>query len=327
MLRRLLVPNLVVLSLAAAVLVAGSQLSLDRSRAHSARTAALPLLSRATLEGLVRIPANGMEFRARVAGLGSDGSGLILLHGHPQSSMLWQPLIAAAAARGHRVIAYDQRGYSPGARPEGIDAYRIDRMVEDLLGVADAAGLERFHLVGHDWGCVVGWLASSAHPERIRSFTGISIPHPGPMIQQLQGGLPFYIRVFNTPWLPELLFSFGGFRLLRQALPEDEAQREEVVGMLSEPGAHAAALNWYRAIPASLGSYSGASFEVTAPTLFIWGRREAWVNAERLAAQRALVRGPYQELEVDAGHWVMEEQTEAVVGRILAHLVASDAAP
>lgn len=327
MLRRFLVPNLVVVSLAAAVVVAGSLLSLDWSRAHRARTAALPLLAASGSEGLVRIPANGMEFRARVAGLGSDGSGLILLHGHPQSSAMWEPLIAAAAARGHRAIAFDQRGYSPGARPGGALAYPIDAMVGDLLAVADTAGFERFHLVGHDWGSVVGWLASVGHPQRIRSFTGISIPHPGPMIQQLQGGLPFYIRVFNTPWLPELLFSFGGFRLLRQTLPDDEAQREEVVAMLSEPGAHSATLNWYRAIPASLGSYAGASFDVHAPTLFVWGRREGWVTPERLEAQRALVRGPYHELEVDAGHWVMEEQTEAVVERVLAHVAASDATP
>lgn len=325
--RRILIAGFALVGLALAVLVGGSLLSLDWGRAHSARTEALPLLAASTTQGLVRIQANGLVFRARVAGLDSDGPGLVLLHGYPATSAMWEPLIAPAAAGGYRVVAFDQRGYSPAARPEGVESYRIDRMVEDAVAVADAAGFEDFHLVGHDWGCVVGWIAAVRHPERIRSWTGLSIPHPGPMIQQLQGGLPTYIRVFNTPWLPELLFSFNDFALLRRGLPENEAQRDEYVSMLREPGALTATLNWYRAIPSSLAGFTGESFEVQPPTLFVWGSREGWVNPDRLERQRALVRGPYHELEVDAGHWVMEEQTRTVVERTLDHLASADATP
>lgn len=325
--RRILIAGFALVVLALAVLVGGSLLSLDWGRAHGARTEALPLLAASTTQGLVRIQANGLVFRARVAGLDSDGPGLVLLHGYPATSAMWEPLIAPAAAAGYRVVAFDQRGYSPAARPEGVESYRIDRMVEDAVAVADAAGFEDFHLVGHDWGCVVGWIAAVRHPERIRSWTGLSIPHPGPMIQQLQGGLPTYIRVFNTPWLPELLFSFNDFALLRRGLPENEAQRDEYVSMLREPGALTATLNWYRAIPSSLAGFTGESFEVQPPTLFVWGSREGWVNPDRLERQRALVRGPYHELEVDAGHWVMEEQTRTVVERTLDHLAAADATP
>jgi len=325
MTRRILLAVLALVGLGVVVLVAGSLLSLDWGRAHSARTEALPLLSGSTSDALVRIEVNGLVFRARVAGLDSKGPGLVLLHGNPETSAMWEPLIAPAAARGYRVVAYDQRGYSPGARPEGVEAYRVDRTVGDVLAVADAAGFDDFHLVGHDWGCVVGWIVAVQHPERIRSWTGLSIPHPGPMIQQLQGGLPTYIRVFNTPFVPELLLSFNGFALLRRGLPENEALRDEYVAMLSEPGALTATLNWYRAIPSSLASFAGQSFDVEPPTLFLWGRREGWVNAERLERQRALVRGPYQELELDAGHWLMQEQTRTVVERVLGHLAAADA--
>jgi pimeloyl-ACP methyl ester carboxylesterase len=325
-LRRILVWGLAAAALGHAIAAAGSLLSLDWGRAHAARTAALPLLADAGGDGLVRIPAHGLEFRARVAGRGGGGPGLILLHGFPETSAMWEPLLAAAAARGYRVIAYDQRGYSPGARPAGVAAYRIEEAVADVLAVADAAGFADFHLVGHDWGCVVGWLAAVRHPARLRSWTGLSIPHPGPMIEQLRGGLPAYIRVFNTPWLPELAFSFGGFALLRRALPDDPALRDEVLAVLSEPGALSAALNWYRAIPAGLAGFPGGSFEVQPPTLFLWGRREGWVDGARLEAQRGLARGPYDELELDAGHWLIEEQPQVVVERVLAHLDAVDAA-
>ncbi len=327
MARRILIASLLVVGLGLGVIVAGSLLSLDWSRAHSARTASLPRLADSTSHGLVRIEANGLVFRARVAGLDSDGPGLVLLHGFPETSAMWERLIAAAAARSYRVIAFDQRGYSPGARPEGVDAYQVDAMLMDVLAVADAAGFEDFHLVGHDWGCVVGWIAAVRHPDRIRSWTGLSIPHPGPMIQQLQGDLPAYIEVFNTPWVPELLFSFGGFALLRRSLPEDEALRDEYVAVLAEPGALSATLNWYRAIPSSLAGFAGESFDVRPPTLFIWGSREGWVSGERLERQRALMQGTYHELEVDAGHWLMQEQRRAVVDRILEHLAAVDATP
>ena len=326
MLRRSLIALFALALLALAVLVAGSLLSLDWGRAHARRTEALPRLSQASPDGLVRIEAGGLAFRARVAGLGGAGPGLILLHGYPETSLMWEPLAAAAAGQGYRVIAFDQRGYSPGARPAGVAAYRLDETVGDVLAVADAAGFADFHLVGHDWGCVVGWITAVRHPGRLRSWTGLSIPHPGPMIEQLRGGLPTYIRVFNTPWLPELVFSFGNFALLRRALPESEALRDEVVAVLAEPGALTAALNWYRAIPSGLAGFAGESFEVQPPTLFLWGRREGWVNGARLEAQRALARGPYDELELDAGHWLIEEQTQAVVGRILAHLDAVEAA-
>jgi pimeloyl-ACP methyl ester carboxylesterase len=325
MARRILLAVVALFVAALLVLVAGSLLSLDWRRTHAARTAELPLLSDSAPDGLVRIAAGGLEFRARVAGLGGDGPGLILLHGFPATSAMWEPLSAAAASRGYRVVAFDQRGYSPGARPEGTGAYRLDETVGDVLAVADAARFADFHLVGHDWGCVVGWIAAARHPARLRSWTGLSIPHPGPMIAQLRGGLPTYIRVFNTPWLAELIFSFGNFALLRRGLPEGEA-RAEALAALAEPGALTAALNWYRAIPAGLASFSDESLDVEPPTLFLWGRREGWVNPARLEAQRALARGSYEELELDAGHWLLEEQPRAVIERVLAHLEASEAA-
>ena len=309
------------LAAAAAVLVAGSLLSLDWERQHAARTAALPLLSGAAADGLVRIEAGGMTFRARVAGLANPGPGLILLHGFPETSAMWTPLIAAAAAGGYRVVAFDQRGYSPGARPEGVEPYAVPELVGDVLAVADAVGFERFHLVGHDWGCVVGWSVAIQHPERVRSWTGLSIPHPGTLLADLRRDPPTYIKVFTTRWLPELVFTFNGLAFLRRGYEGMSAeQRDEYLAVFAEPGALTAALNWYRAITASLGSGDDVALPVERPTLFIWGTDEAWVTSDALERQRAFAAGPYDELELDAGHFLMQEQTQAVVEAILAHL-------
>lgn len=315
---------LVVLALGVAGALASAQLSLDRARAHTARTAALPQLTPSQVDGLVQIPANGMTFRARVAGLGNPGPPLILLHGFPQTSAMWEPLIGAAAAQGYRVLALDQRGYSPGARPEGADAYAVLELVADVIAVADAAGFERFHLVGHDWGCVVGWVTAIQHPERVLTWSGLSIPHPGTLLSDIARNPPTYIRVNTAPLVPETLLALGGMARLRgiyaRATP---AQRDEYLAVFSEPGALTAALDWYRAIGASLGSGDAASGPVSPPTLFVYGSREFWVNEDALVRQRKLVTGPYRELEVDAGHFVLEERPGEVVPAVLEQLAGA----
>jgi len=268
--KRLLLILGILLCVAAAIPVVGSLLSLDWDREHTARTAALPLSSSASADGLVRIQANGMTFRARVAGLSGSGPGLILLHGFPETSAMWVPLIETAVAAGYRVVAFDQRGYSPGARPEGIESCLVPELIGDVLAVADAVGFDRFHLVGHDWGCVVGWGVAIQNPERLHSWTGLSIPHPGTLLADLRRDPPTYIKVFTAPWVPEILLSFNGMTRLRDGYEGMTAeQREEYLAVFSEPGALTATLSWYRAITAGFDRGDEISGPVSVSTLFI----------------------------------------------------------
>lgn len=307
---------------ALAVLVGGSLLSLDWSREHAAASQALPLASPSGPDGLVRIEANGLTFRARVAGLGGEGPGVILLHGFPETSAMWEPLFAALRASGRPVVAFDQRGYSPGARPEGVDAYVVPELVGDVIAVADAVGFERFDLVGHDWGCVVGWGVAIQHPDRVLSWSGLSIPHPGALLADLAGELPTYVQVFTAPYVPELFFTWNGLALMRtgnESLPE--ARQAEYLAVFSEPGAMNAVLNWYRGITVGLaGDTTGIAGAVQVPTLFLYGSGEGWVTDVALERQRKLVTGPYRELEVDAGHFVLRQQPDAVVDAVLANI-------
>ena len=95
---------------------------------HADMTKKLPLFD-PSREGLVRIRANGMEFRARVAGFSNrDGEGVILLHGFAETSVMWDPLLDKLAKAGFRALAFDQRGYSPGARPFRVSAYSSGRL-------------------------------------------------------------------------------------------------------------------------------------------------------------------------------------------------------
>ena len=304
--------------------VAGALLSLDWSRAHAEATRQLPSFDGFKGRALVRLRAGAKEWRARIAG--TEGPGVILLHGFPVTSAMYDPLLDAVEAAGYRAIAFDQRGYSPGARPAGAGAYTVPQLVADVLEVADLVGFDRFHLVGHDWGAVVGWGVTLEAPSRVRSWTALSIPHPAAFAKALetdpdQQRRSRYFGLFTTPWLPELLLSFGGQWLLRERLyaPMPRDAREEYLRMLAEPGALTAALSWYRAM--SLRGEGRAELErvVERPTLFVWGSRDPAVARAGVEGQRAYLGGPYREIELDTDHWLLEQEPDRVVEAILAH--------
>lgn len=307
----------------------GARLSLDGELRHTEATRALPMLSPTTDHGLVRIAARGFEFRARVAGLRSDGPGLILLHGWPVTSIMWEPLVARAAAAGFRVVAFDQRGYSPDARPEGVENYAVPELVDDVMGVADAVGFERFHLAGHDWGSIVGWVAAAQRPDRVLSWASLSIPHPRAIPDpERDASPPGYIRLFRTAGVAESFLGFGGRLVMRTLLygGMPEAHRAEYHAVFSEPGALTASLNWYRAIDPT-GSEMSELAAVRQPVLYVYGKRDipAFVNPGVQERLRAYVAGPFERIALDAGHWLIEEQEQVVVDAVMKHLEAARA--
>lgn len=329
-LKWLLIAAVVALAGVALVLEVGSRMSLDDNYTYTKETRSLPEFSQQAQDGLVRIAAGAYEFRARVAGFNDpDSAGkpaVILLHGFPVTSAMWNALITPLAEAGYRVIAFDQRGYSPDARPSGSSNYAVDKLVDDVVAVADAAGIEQFHLVGHDWGAVIGWGTVITYPERVLSWSALSIAHPAAFTEALQNdpdqqARSRYFMFFAMPWLPETLFSYDNFKLLKFAytsMPADA--RSEYLQMFAEPGALTGALNWYRAMAGGEDNGSGLAVEVAIPTLFIWGNNDVAVARAGIDAQAQYMVGPYEVIEMDAGHWLIEADTKLVLDSLLRHI-------
>jgi pimeloyl-ACP methyl ester carboxylesterase len=120
-----------------------------------------------------RLQARGLVFDVLAAG-DPAGEPVLLLHGFPQTAACWTELAEVLAGAGYRLLAPDQRGYSPGA----VHDYRMPELVADVLALADRAGVGRFQLVGHDWGGAVAWHLAARHPERVATLTAVSTPHP-----------------------------------------------------------------------------------------------------------------------------------------------------
>lgn len=319
----ILVPFLLLGFLLLVVLLSYS-LSLDWQSQHLRSTLALPTLD-GIADGLVRIPLGRFDYRARVANLHAEGDALILLHGFPQTSAAWEPLIAAAAAAGYRVVAFDQRGYSPTARPSGKEHYQIDELSADVLKIADALGFDRFHLAGHDWGAAVGWAVVSRAAERVLSWSALSIAHPlafGEAIRsdEDQRRRSRYILLFRTPIVAELLLMFNRLMVFRRLMYRymPEAHADEYLRVFSEPGALTAILNWYRAM--GVAGNRSVSAEITTPLLFVWGNRDPAAGRRAVELQDQYIKGPYEKKELDAAHWLLERRADIVVPAILEHL-------
>ena len=181
-----------------------------------------------------------------------DGEVVIALHGFPQTRTCWDSVTPILTAAGYRVLAPDQRGFSPGARPRGVEAYRLDHLAGDVLALADAAAAERFHVLGHDWGGGVAWYLASRHADRVRTVSVASTPHPRAMIRSFRGSQAlrsWYFALFRIPVLPEFLLLRNDQWGLRQLLAMSRAPNPGAsLALMADGETATAGLNWYRAV-------------------------------------------------------------------------------
>jgi pimeloyl-ACP methyl ester carboxylesterase len=253
----------------------------------------------------------GLTFDVRVGGP-ADGPAVLLLHGFPENASMWAGVEPALHAAGLRTIAPDQRGYSPGARPPEAADYAIARVVADALGLLDAYGLGTAHVLGHDWGAAVGWHLAGRHPDRVRTLTAVSVPHPAAHAAAMrddpdQQERSRYIAVFRRPDAEDLLLADGARRLRAMFAPVDP---EPFVRPLTAPGALTGPLNWYRAMS---GRDLAGLGPVTVPTTYVWGSADIAVG--RAAAEDCAhhVAADYRFVELPGvSHWVPEQEPDTV---------------
>ncbi|AUG80611.1 Alpha/beta hydrolase [Kitasatospora sp. MMS16-BH015] len=253
------------------------------------------------------------------------GELVLLLHGFPEFADSWGPALPALGAAGYHAVAVDQRGYSPGARPEPVAAYAVPELVADVLGFAEALGAERFHLLAHDWGGLVAWALAARHPERLRTLAVLSTPHPAALHEALglandQAERSRYVQLFRAPdhaaervLLAEEAAALRG--AYRGHLPEEQVTRnvERLVA-----GALTGGLNWYRAVEGTLRVEAGP---VTVPTLYVWGTEDQALGRDAAELTAKYVEGPYRFLALDgASHWLPECDHDRYLPAVLAHL-------
>lgn len=268
----------------------------------------------------LRIPVgDGLVLDALAAGP-ADGTVVLLLHGFPQSAWSWREVWPALVSAGLRVVAPDQRGYSPDARPVGVQHYQMTSLVTDAAAVLDAVGADRAHVVGHDWGAAVAWHLAGRHPDRVRTLAAVSVPHPLAFVEALrtdpdQRRRSRYMKDWLDPGAEEQLLG-GGLERVFGGVPGVDASA--YVDRLRAPGALTAALSWYRA--QSLDDLQGLG-PITAPTMHVWSDDDAALGPAGAHGTAAHVDGPYRfEVLEGVSHWVPEQAPEQLSRLLLEHL-------
>jgi len=275
--------------------------------------------------------STGVSLDVQLAG--AEGAPpVILLHGFPESHRTWRHIVPDLA-RDHRVVAPDQRGYARSDKPEGVDAYTTDKIIADVMALADALGIDRFTLVGHDWGGAVAWGAALTRPDRVERLVIVNAPHPYVFQRSLfddadQRAASQYMTRFRDTSLDQGLVGEGLRRFLGTTFAEHGAEfllGEDKAAYLdewSQPGAITGMLNWYRAsrvvVPAPgedppRPAFLDAPFPpVTQPTLVVWGTQDKALRPVQLDGLADVVPDLTVE-RVDAGHFVPWQQPQAVI--------------
>lgn len=277
-----------------------------------------------------QISVNQLSFRVATAG---SGDRLVLcLHGFPESAVSWRYQIAPLVQAGFLVWAPDLRGYGGTTRPTGIDAYRIESLMDDITGLLDAAQVQRAILVGHDWGGIITWYYAMRHADRVEALVIVNAPHPACFEREVRHWRQFrrswYMGFFQIPWLPEAALSaghgyvigeiFGRMTIHREQMPEDIVRLYR--RQACEPGALAAMVNYYRAALRGGGAMRQRRMGypiVPVPTLVIWGLQDHALVHQNLDGLNDFVTDLTVVRIADAGHFVHEDKPEQVTREML----------
>ncbi len=280
-----------------------------------------------------RLPLpTGVTLNVALAGP-EDAPPVILLHGFPESHRTWRGIAPLLQDR-FRLVMPDQRGFGASDQPQEVEEYRTDKIVAELFALADALGVERFSLVGHDWGGAVAWAAAIKGDPRIERLAIVNAPHPVIFQKSLiesaeQRAASQYITAFRTTGFEQAVEAMGFDTFFEKSfsphvdlriIPQEE--RAQYIAEWSQPGTLTAMLNWYRAsaihVPPPLLTVPipdwvlGAFPAIRIPTLVVWGMRDKALlplqldGLDRLVDDLELVQVP------DAGHFVPWEKPGAV---------------
>jgi pimeloyl-ACP methyl ester carboxylesterase len=276
------------------------------------------------------VTTNGVRLHVATAGP-EDGDPIVLLHGFPEFWYGWRHQLGPLAEAGYRLVVPDQRGYNRSEKPSGVDAYALDELGRDAVGLLDALGHDSARFVGHDWGAAVTWQVLLAHPDRVERAVAMNVPHHA-VFQEYLTGRPsqmcksWYMFFFQLPRVPELVFGADDWRVLRWFV--DTSNREDTFTTedldryreaWSRPGAFTGMVNWYRAM-FQADTEAPPTMTVEPPTMLVWGTQDPYLHREMAPASVDHCRDGRLELFEDATHWVQHECADRVNDLLLEFL-------
>jgi epoxide hydrolase 4 len=272
------------------------------------------------------IEANGQ--RLELAECGAGPKLALCLHGFPELNYSWRLQMPMLAEKGWRVWAPNLRGYGASSKPDGIRAYGLDHLTDDVAALIDAAAAEspvsEVMLIAHDWGAIIAWAFAIKRLRPLTRLVIMNVPHPLVGLRELRKWRQFwkswYIFFFQLPRLPERMLGWNGARGIKgmfwkMAVDKTRFPREVLqtyAGAALRPGALTAMINYYRALVRHREAFDAGDGRVDVPTLMIWGEEDAALNIHCTEGTEAYVRDFTLHRLPGVSHWVQQEAPEAV---------------
>lgn len=265
--------------------------------------------------------------RLHYVSAGTKDKLVVLLHGFPEFWYSWRHQIPFLSEE-FTIVAPDLRGCNLSEKFAHVEDYKIDRLVDDVIGLIRHFGREQAMIVGHDWGAVITWAVAQKHPEYVSKLVAMQVPPPAVWRKNLslrQLMASWYMFFLQIPRLPEWLMSRNDFALLEKTMkrlavknvfsPQDLAEYKKA---WSESGALTGAVNYYRANVFSRlftvdSEPDKTESKIKVPSLFVFGERDPAILKETVRDVQQFIDAPYSELRVaDAGHWVHQEDPNGI---------------
>jgi pimeloyl-ACP methyl ester carboxylesterase len=258
-----------------------------------------------------RVEADGVGIEYEVTG---QGRPVVLLHGFPDSGRLWRHQVPALADAGFQVIVPDLRGYGKSDKPEAVEAYSLPFLAGDVLAILASLGIDRAHIVGHDWGAALAWGIASLAPDSVDHLVVMSVGNPVTFRRTPeQREKSWYMLLFQFPGIAERWLSDDNWANLRSWGHHPDIDR--VIADLEADGSLTPGLNWYRA-NAGPESWVGPPIQlppVTAPTMGIWTTGDFALTEAQMTDSAENVTGLWRYERLDGpGHWVQLEAPQKV---------------
>lgn len=278
------------------------------------------------------VKANGLRFEVDKCG---DGDKLALcLHGFPEHSFSWRYQLPKLAELGYEAWAPNLRGYGNSDKPEGISAYSIEYLMDDVAGLIDASGAQETVLIAHDWGAVIAWFFAMRKKRPLQKLIICNVPHPKSLDQGFswaQLKKSWYIFFFQLPGLPEYLFTRDNGKAMANVMRTSAIDKERFPAEVGEvyrknsmqPGGLTAMINYYRALLRGGGAKRQRALgmpKITTPTLMIWGEEDQALTKETTYGTQDYVDELIIRYLPRVSHWVQQEQPDAVNAMIEAFI-------
>ncbi len=269
------------------------------------------------------IETNGIKLHTIIVG---SGEPLILLHGFPDFWYGWKNIILGLKDK-FQLIVPDMRGYNLSDKPDGIENYKLDILIEDIKGLSEKLGFTEFNLAGHDWGGMVSWALAEKYPEILKKLIILNAPHPkifrklitkdnnqkkasGYIVRFLKEGESF---LFENNFQALQLSVFG---TAKNKKAFSEFDKEKYIEAWSQPGALTGGVNYYKANR----SYEEWSGIINVPTLVIFGMKDIFVLPKVLEGLEDFIKDLKIVRIENASHWVMHDDPELVNSSIQSFL-------